>query len=321
MKTPLDVKTWKVLPPALGCFSLLLMTLVVLSGCEAPSGAPGSRPGSGSSVANMPGRPGGGAGLNRPGKVTARPGLPGAGTGVKAPTGEIAAPILATDPAKASPEEKPNELAGTVTGVNPLAPIAKVEQAGNTVELASTIIVSKANPFLDWLPKPLLTELTPVTPGNPTPTVIVDPFADVSLRGVISHTTSPMALVAVGTEQSQFVRKGALLQLASASAKVTAIRQDGIDLMLTDGSKQTRTLTLPNIIGYAPSGTSGAGTAGANPSAARPNPTPPAMPQGMGATNPSANLGNLKKLIEQSEGQASMPERPKKGALVDLKEP
>jgi hypothetical protein len=287
----------------------LLLLMLILAGCESPSGTPGTRPGAGSpgrsSAAQVPGR-------------SAKPFAPGG-----ARTASASNPILPASSQAlnnpANPLVKPGEqkkAEALPEGVNPLAPTAKVEQAGNTVELASAIIVAKANPFLDWLPKPLQTVEVPTLPGEPASVSIpADPFATVTLLGVIYHPKSPMALLG-GGEQTQLLGKGGVFNLAATQAEVTAIRADGVDLQLLDGSKQTRTFLLPDIVGYqsttssstgksSPDGNSGGSSSKTRSSGTNP-PASQSAAMGMGAmgngtmSSPSVSgLGNLQKLSQQ----------------------
>jgi hypothetical protein len=198
----------------------------------------------------------------------------------------------------------PNEASPpNASPVNSLGPTGRVEQAGNTVELASSIIAAKANPFLDWLPKPLLTsdssgETTSAASTAPS----ADPFDGITLLGVMSHGKKAMALISVGDGQSQFAEPGSVIPLGAGLAKVIAIRSDGVDFQLLGKEPQARTLTLPDIIGYSSSASPGASSRG---EASEP-PLNTLNASGGSIDNKSNSaLENLKQLFEQSSGGRS----------------
>lgn len=194
------------------------------------------------------------------------------------------------------------------TPPNPLAPMTPIKQGGNDVALASEIIASKANPFLGKLPKPVVATATPVDSGATPPPPPVDPFESVSLLGVVYNPKSPIALLGVsgGDSQSQVVRRGDVIMVDGGSVKVSAIRRDGIELQSLGTSKEKRTLSLPNLVGYSAGATAGAPTTGSNPDTHSVSKSAP--PPGGGPDD--HNLTNLKKL--SGGGQ---------GADVNLKEP
>lgn len=319
MRTPLDNSIQKINSPGLGVAGLLLIFLLVLAGCESPSGAPGVRPGG-----SAPGRPGAQA-LGRPsapgsGRVT--PGAPRKIADVPAGRNSLAGASGNTNPVSPTSATKSVEAqkqAAMPSAINPLAPTAKVEQAGNTVELASLIIAAKTNPFLDWLPKPLL-PVEPTVTGVEVPAgTPVDPFAKVNLLGVIYNAKSMVALVSAGDNQTQFVKKNDLVDLETGQAKVTAVRADGIDLQMLDDITQKRVFTLPDIIGYDPN----AATGNANET----NLTAPEQPSSQSKSKQplsadGANLPALGKLRRMMEPSVPASERASgKGARVDLQEP
>lgn len=331
MKTLLVNNLQKEKAPRVGMALGLLLLLFLLAGCESPSGAPGSRPGG-----SAAGRPGGASVPGRPGGAF----TPGAGRGVvsKSPmdakSANNAAVPSATIPAVAEKSAETQKTPTPAGVINPLAPVVRVEQAGNPVELASSIIVAKANPFLDWLPKPLQVETVPVVAGESAPASIpADPFENVVIQGVIDHPKTPMVLLG-GGEKTQLLGKGGILDLGLAQAKVLAIRTNSVDLQLLDGSLQIRTFELPDIIGYQPAGGGTAsrteGATGNNalvgpgnlPTAnAMPNASPPSAVQGNRppATGPSTALGNLQRLARQPLGPAS--NNPASGPQANLQEP
>ncbi|WP_303672946.1 hypothetical protein [Vampirovibrio chlorellavorus] len=326
MTVPLESVIQKSERPSGVLLALLLLLLLGASGCEPTSGAPpGARPGSA-----IPGRPGTSGSVNPSvpssglprGNAPARSSLkPG---GAQTTPVETAASLVPTKPDLANPldsgKNSPNAvLTPSASGVNSLGPAARVEQAGNTVELASAIIAAKANPFLDWLPKPLLTsdlsgDTSSATAATATPT---DPFDGVTLLGVMSHGKKAMALIGVGDGRNQFAEQGSVITLGAGMAKVTAIRSDSVDFQLLGKEPQIRTLTLPDIIGYSPSASSG-GNIGGEASEAQ-------LPSGLSVPGATADnksgsaLENLKQLFEQSSG-GKVSSSPAAGAQLNLQE-
>lgn len=308
MKTPLDNSIQTVYIPCKGVAVLLLASLL-LAGCEAPSGAPG--PGVRPGRSALP-RSGTQVSVKVPASksIGAQP-----SSELKGVTGKLNAPSPLT-------VEKPSKM-NNVSGLNALGPMTKVEQAGNgnIVELASVIITAKANPFLDWLPKPLLPAEIPGTPnGDVTEAVPVDPFATVNLLGVIYSAQSKVGLVSVDGNQTQFVKKGSFVTLETGSAEVLEVRANGLDLRLLNDGKQKRTFTLPDIVGYSPKSSTGAQTSGnpadtsAEPSGA--NAKISRSPSSEGSDLPA--LGQLKKIMEQALPNGSKSSA--QGVSVNLQE-
>jgi hypothetical protein len=147
-----------------------------------------------------------------------------------------------------TPGKKPNDTA------NPVAPKAgppkvlgtseKIEIAGNTLELASTIITANTNPFLNRLPK-IVIAAAPEQPAE----IPADPFAEISILGIIFNPKQPMVLISENGEPASIKKVGELL--GSGSIKVVRIGQGDVILEQVGVSKQQRTLTLPDIVGYA----------------------------------------------------------------------
>lgn len=320
MNTPLESSIRTERPSSVGVVVVLLLLALILAGCESPSGTPGNRPGGGAA-----GRPGA---TSVPGQG-AKPFASAESRGATPKNPLLAQPTATSSPAGANPLDatgKPvknaeNKAAETTPEpVNPLAPMAKVEQAGNTVELASSIIAAKANPFLDWLPKPLQVETMPTSIDAAVPVAIpADPFANVSLLGVIVHPKTPMVLLG-GGEQTQLLGQGGVLNLEVSQAKVIAIRANSVDLRLLDGSNQTRTLELPDIIGYQPVGgktnASEASSKGSG-SVSAAGSSVPAGSQANGSPVALNGLGNLQKLTQPVLPPAALA----KGAQPNLQEP
>jgi hypothetical protein len=231
----------------------MLFMLLFSSGCGAPPGPPGVGPGKVPPGVKPPGQPG----ARMPQKPAQKP---------------VAPPVAATVPTPATPPAnlpgQPPRLAGTPPGKNPVLPGvpqasepgARVEQAGNTVELASAIISAKGNPFLNKLPKP---DIPVANPGGTDPGVVApppaNPLENINLLGVVYSRKNPLALVSVGggENQSQMVRKGEVIMMDVGPVKVVAIKPDGIELEMLDGDKRRETKSLPSIVNYAASSTGG----------------------------------------------------------------
>lgn len=252
----------------LGLSGLVLGSLVVLSACAGSGGPPGAP------AAGPPGAPPG-AGLSsakRPAKVAAKPAPVGpkavSPPGVKPADPKVAGVDLPSKPPAAGGlPGKPDAKAADKKEGEPDTPvvIGKIQQAGQDVELASTIISAKTNPFLSRLPKPeVAVGKGDANPDQAAPDQSSDPFAALKLLGIVYNRKAPIALVAVsgGETQSELVRKGDMLMVDDGgSVKVLAIGQDSIDLQLMGGSKEKRTLYLPALIGHSASDSSGSARA------------------------------------------------------------
>jgi hypothetical protein len=209
--------------------------------------------------------------------------------------------------------------------VNPMAPLAKVEQAGNTVELASEVIVAGSNPFLDRLPKPIV-EAAPSTDTNTVASTAppADPLDSIALLGIAYHPKAPMALISVtgADAQTQMVRKGDILTVETEAVKVANIGPESVELQRTGASTEKRTLNLPSIIGFGSSSTDtggeNSGFGGSVGGAKGTGGTGSGKPPSGGAKGP--DLSNLSRL---STGASSVksPAGAAKGADVSLKEP
>lgn len=333
MTVPLDSSMQKA-ERLSGVSLALLMSLLfvlLLSGCESPSSTPGSLPGGA-----VPGRPGGVGGPKGPGQSLGTPGVKSSASvalkpvGGQTPVVQTASALLPAKPGSLSPDSasplSPEKTppAGTISApnvspVNALGPTTKVEQAGNTVELASSIIAAKANPFLDWLPKALVSsqssgDSSSAASSTATP---ADPFDGVTLLGVMSHGKKAMALIGINDGQSQFAEKGSVIALGAGMAKVIAVRSDEVDLQLLGKEAQTRTLSLPDIIGYSSAATSGA--TGQGDAAATQSMPSLGAPGGSSSDKTNSALENLKQLFEQSSGGRAASS-PGASAQVNLQE-
>lgn len=310
----------------MGMSSLMLVGLLFLAGCGSPSGPPGARPGMG-----PPGAPVGG-------------GSPAASANGGAPSQKSVADAVAKSsdmlaqnnqdsklpgmapgqiPGAPVKSDGSNDSSADAEGVNPMAPTAKVEQAGNLVSLASDIIFLKGNPFLDRLPKPIVEAMTASSPTDPGKAEAPpDPFANVSLLGIAYHAKSPMAIVSVsgGETQTQMVRTGDVLMMDGGQIKVLSISQDSVIFQKLGTGGEKRTMSLPSLIGYTSSGASArtadsSGGGGTIAKASAPRADQPVTPDlgaimsGLSGKAPAGgmnggmdNLSNLKKLGRGSAG-------------------
>ncbi len=239
MNVLLNVKNKK-----MTCASVLSVMLlaVLLSGCEPPGGAPGA---SGGRPGGKASRPTSQPSTKKASPKTAAPGTKTAGP-IAAIPGASKTPVIAVPPGKNAPASPP--------GDKPLLGLPdKIEQAGNTVELASAILTAGTNPFMDRLPKPLIAEVGSgdVSPAQP----LGDPFEGINLMGIVYHPQNPLALISTETDgKSQLIRKDTDVALPGGLAHVTNITRDGVEFQLQGGSKEKRTFNLPNIIEFAATG-------------------------------------------------------------------
>jgi hypothetical protein len=250
----------------------LFLSAFFLQGCEPPQS-----PGGGGAPGGMPGRP---ANTSKP--MTNRTNAPTA----VAPTTPGKKPDDTTNPI--APKAEPQKLLGTSE---------KIEIAGNTLELASTIIAANTNPFLNRLPKIVVA----ATPEQPTE-IPADPFAGISILGIIFNPKQPMALISENGEPAVIKKAGEVL--GSGGIQVMRISQKDIILQQVGVSKQQRTLTLPDIVGYA-AGDKGEGNTNINGSS-------DSAPKDHG--NPKARFKNINRLSEPQPAK-------KDGADVTLQEP
>jgi hypothetical protein len=298
------LSTKKRFKPALaGLYGLIFLSLGIFSGCDAPPGPPGSggMPMSGGPPGSMGGmpRPAGNFGPAPPGlttnssPTTLSPNRPSAMELAKPPITATPKPGESADKNK-SADNKPADGQMSTT-------LDKLENDGNTINLASALLTSGLNPFLDRLPKPLKPVESP-TDGSTAPPPIVaappDPFESITLVGILYSATKPMALISAGTE-SKMVQKGTQFTAGENSFRILKILQNTIQIQVNGG--QIRTMTLPDIIGF-----------GSTPSDASSSGTPPRA-QNVGPTSatgmPSAlkNLTNLQKLSQTTSTGGPSP--------------
>jgi hypothetical protein len=254
--------------PGKAWLPFLLMLSLALQGCDAP-GTPGK--------AGIPGK--------------------GAANMARTASKSLGAPV-AFRPSPANQPPRP-EVPGR-SGVQPgnsqlLGSLDKVEVAGNPLELATSIIAANTNPFLNRLPKPLVEAVTPEAP----PPVFSDPFEGIALLGVIYNSKQPMAFISEGGEPASLKKAGDVLN--GGAIRVVQVGQADVTLQTVGVSKEKRTLTLPDIVGYA----SSKKNPGEPPKQTeKPNVPPP----------PQRRLRNLEKVSEH-------PPNPAKEADVTLQEP
>jgi hypothetical protein len=253
----------------------MLSMLLFSSGCGTPPGPPGAAPGMAPPGMKKPVSPPGhpGAPLTQaPAKKTALP-----PTSVKTPNPAVSPHLGAADPAGTpanlpgqppdlagkpplGPGTPPGNKPGDPNAPNAVGPVSNVEQAGNTVELASAIISAKGNPFLNKLPKPDVSVSDPgvITDPGAAPPPPANPLENISLLGVVYSRKNPLALVSVGggENQSQLVHKGEVLIMDGGQVKVIAIKPDSIELEVVEG-KQREIKSLPSILNYAASSAGG----------------------------------------------------------------
>lgn len=241
--------------------------MLALTGCG-ESGGPGGPPGA---------HPMGPPGAPRPSVGPAAASGMSAGIGPTAPIG----PSIPHPVAKPDDKEKPaTDSDENKTDNNPLAPVAKIEEAGNLVNLASEIIAANVNPFLSRLPKPLQPDIGSVNTGQPTdggqaappPPPPVDPLDSVKLLGIVYNPRSPIALVAVSgaAYPSQVVRTGDVVALEAGQAIIGKISQQSINIKLLGPKPEKRTMVLPDIVGYSAANQAPAAPSGGDGSAAGP---------------------------------------------------
>lgn len=200
--------------------------------------------------------------------------------------------------------------------------------------MATEIILAGKNPFAVKLPKPQPDptklpdpNLVQGSNGQQAPVIVEkplpppDPFAQVTLNGVLYNARTPLALISTGGEASKIVRKGDILMGNSGPILITSITRSNVEVATLANRKNRRTLTLPDIVGYIPQG-------GAGRRDKTPDPTPQAndgqvippdsSQQGFPPSGPSAALpagppGGL------SEGFPPVSGGKQKGPSINLK--
>ncbi len=296
---------------------LMLSVLTFTAGCGSPPSPPGAGPNMGPPGAP---RPGGAA------SASDRPRLPGKSNTVAANLSAVpGAPVpgVPLDNAPKPADLKPSEVPGAGSdgepgGTKSAAPSTSIEQAGNLVALAADIITAGTNPFMNKLPKP--EGPIPSSAGGDTAASApepADPFQNVSLQGVMYSARMPMALVSLagGEAQSQIVNMAdkRFITVDGGQLRVLSIKPTGIEVEEVN-SKQRKTLSLPNIIGYSSTASGGSGTEKtenqAKKSSAASSEANPSLaePQGKPTTGGDESLSNLKKLSKSDPADVKLQE-------------
>ena len=280
---------------AIGCVASLLL---IITGCDdsgvGPVGPPGAMRGSAGGLSTLATR------SSSVGPATVAP--------------KIGVPVVpASDASSVDKDKSPEVNEVKKEDGNPLAPAAPIEQGGNIVNLASDLISAGVNPFLNRLPKALQIETATAdgsTAAQNTPPP-ADPLDAVKLMGIIYSAKYPIALVSVSgaRSSSQLVRVGDLLTLSNGRALVARITPDSVDVQLQDRSQERRTLSIPDIIGYAANNNAGSSPNGDSTPLDSLSRDPGGMSTdytgsaGIGGTGlNSAALGNLGQLVQQLTG-------------------
>jgi hypothetical protein len=181
--------------------------------------------------------------------------------------------------------------------------------------MATEIILAGKNPFAVKLPKPqpdptklpdpnLVQGPGGQNPGGQAPVIVEkplpppDPFAQITLNGVLYNARTPLALISAGGEASKIVRKGDILMGTGGPVIITSITRSNVEVATLTNRKKRRTLTLPDIVGYIPQGGTG-----------RKEKTPDLVPQ--------SNDGQI---IPPDSGQGFPPSGPTAGPPGGLSE-
>lgn len=160
------------------------------------------------------------------------------------------------------------QLGSSSPGVRPpepplTAPVAALPQpaaAGNqmgrqVMSLAKEILDARSNPFMNKLPIPDLIAADPAAGGEPSPAD--QTFQSVMLSGVVKRGTHWMALLKLGDRGTEMVKEGDVLSVEGQMMRITQIRENAVNVMPLgaekdpdQGAAKTRTLFLPDIIGF-----------------------------------------------------------------------
>lgn len=305
---------------AMSSIGLALFALPVMSGCDSVPPSPRSpgmlppglsapppalQPAPSVSVVMPLSRPGLRPGLTGP--PQAMPPVASTSALLKNPSGLPSAPPPALqEPGKEGLRLQP-PTALLAPGEKPLTPLTgptsldSIVDEGYTIHLASSLVTAGSNPFLDRLPRPLVTlPTTPATSsgsGGTMPSVIApitmtppaDPFQSVQVVGILYNPKKPMALLTLANSGSKMVGVGTVLSLPDGELRVTRIRQDAIELQRVDDKKREhRKLALPSILGFNSTGTPATATVTASQSATTTAP----------AAAAKSDLNNFTRLME-----------------------
>lgn len=259
---------------------MMLLAALVLSACEGASSGP---PGLKRSVTPAGGPPGPSAAKSVPmGPVASKkaasgpaikkespmkpPGLSANNAAGDKPADKAVAPSGAdkqeldkTEPVSATADASKTEpKAGPDVNPADKPAVAKMEQLGIQVLLASEIVTAGANPFFNRLPRihNSASSASGGTGGSGGPGAELppppDPFSSVRLMGIVYNAKNPIALFGItgGENQSELLRKGDVLFVDGGQIKVVDIRKDRVTLQQTGVANSKRTFELPDIVGY-----------------------------------------------------------------------
>lgn len=147
----------------------------------------------------------------------------------------------------------PDLRAPTAGGVVNATKAAAAQTLALKIALASEIIDAATNPFLNKLPitieaKADTTETAAVDAPPP-----IDPFQGLNLVGVVYKPKNAIALISFTGEigdGTKLLKVGDPIMAGGVQLKVTKIDQNRVDIQEVGGGKSTRTLFLPELVGY-----------------------------------------------------------------------
>jgi len=139
-----------------------------------------------------------------------------------------------------------------------------VVATGPKIALAEEIVLAKTNPFLSKLPKINVSVAVATDSGTGQPVVqAADPFAGLTLVGVVFNPSKAIALISVGGSTA-LLKKGDTFANGAAQLKISSVTRDGVDVVTVGGGEKT-TLGLPDIIGYQNLGATSSGSSDSGP--------------------------------------------------------
>lgn len=120
---------------------------------------------------------------------------------------------------------------------------------GVKIALAEEIVLAKTNPFLSKLPKINVNiNLGTNTPANVGTQTAIDPFAGLTLLGIVFNPDKAIALVSMGGGATALLSKGDTFSGGASELKIGKISRDSVEVTTSTGEKTQ--LFLPDIIGY-----------------------------------------------------------------------
>jgi hypothetical protein len=224
-----------------------------------------------------------------------------------------------------NPDDKSSENKNAEEKKPDMAAVTSTPNA-NGFLMATEIILAGKNPFAVKLPKPkpdpnVAQPPGGQTPGGQTPVIVEkplpppDPFAQITLNGVLYNPRTPLALISAGGDASKIVRKGDILMGTGGPVIVTAISPNHVEVATLSNRKNKRVLTLPDIVGYIPQGGSSKKDNSAGPAPqSNDGPTPP--DSGAGLFPPGTAAGPPGGI---SEGFPPVSGGKQKGPSINLK--